>query len=78
MLWVCHNAPNNLYRFTISNHTSFIQSITSPTSFKTKILRIIYNNHVKKIGLVKKFININSLDYHRIMLEELREGSFFR
>ena len=78
MLWVCHNAPNNLYRFAISNHTSFIQSITSPTSFKTKILRIIYNNHVKKIGLVKKFININSLDHHRIMLEELREGSFFR
>ena len=78
MLWVCHNAPNNLYRFAISNHTSFIQSITSPASFKTKILRIIYNNHVKKIGLVKKFININSLDYHRIMLEELREGSFFR
>ena len=78
MLWVCHNAPNNLYRFAISNHTSFIQSITSPASFKTKILRIIYNNHVKKIGLVKKIININSLDYHRIMLEELREGSFFR
>ena len=78
MLWVCHNAPNNLYRFAISNHTNFIQSITSPASFKTKILRIIYNNHVKKIGLVKKFININSLDYHRIMLEELREGSFFR
>ena len=78
MLWVCHNAPNNLYRFAISNHTSFIQSITSPASFKTKILRIIYNNHVKKIRLVKKFININSLDYHRIMLEELRDGSFFR
>ena len=78
MLWVCHNAPNNLYRFAISNHNSFIQSITSPASFKTKILRIIYNNHVKKIGWVKKFININSLDHHRIMLEELREGSFFR
>ena len=78
MLWVCHNAPNNLYRFAISNHTSFIQSITSPASFKTKILRIIYNNHVKKIGWVKKFINVNSLDHHRIMLEELREGSFFR
>ena len=78
MLWVCHNAPNNLYRFAISNHTSFIQSISSPASFKTKILRIIYNNHVKKIGWVKKFININSLDHHRIMLEELREGSFFR
>ena len=78
MLWVCHNAPNNLYRFAISNHTSFIQSITSPASFKTKILRIIYNNHVKKIGWVTKFININSLDHHRIMLEELREGSFFR
>ena len=77
MLWVCHNAPNNLYRFAISNHT-FIHSITSPASFKTKILRIIYNNHVKKIGWVKKFININSLDHHRIMLEELREGSFFR
>ena len=78
MLWVCHNAPNNLYRFAISNHNSFIQSFTSPASFKTKILRIIYNNHVKKIGWVKKFININSLDHHRIMLEELREGSFFR
>ena len=78
MLWICHNAPNNLYRFAISNHTRFIQSITSPASFKTKILRIIYNNHVKKIGLVKKFININSLDHHRIMLEKLREGSFFR
>ena len=47
-------------------------------SFETKILRILYSSYVKKIGFVERFIDIDSLDHHRIMLEERREGSYFQ
>ena len=78
MLWICHNASRNLYKFSISNYSSHVQqTINAPMNFETKILRILYSGYVKKIGFVDRFIDIDSLDHHRIMLDELRNGSYF-
>ena len=78
MLWICHNASRNLYKFGISNYSSHVQqTINAPMNFETKILRILHSGYVKKIGFVDRFIDINSLDHHRIMLDELRNGSYF-
>ena len=78
MLWICHNASNNLYKFTISNSSSHIQNITSnPMNFSTKILRILYSGYLNKIGFIERFIDIDSLDHHRVILEEMRNGSYF-
>ena len=78
MLWICHNASNNLYKFTISNSSSRIQNIISnPMNFSTKILRILYSGYLNKIGFIERFIDIDSLDHHRVILEEMRNGSYF-
>ena len=78
MLWICHNASNNLYKFTISNSSSHIQNIISnPMNFSTKILRILYSGYLNKIGFIERFIDIDSLDHHRVILEEMRNGSYF-
>ena len=78
MLWICHNASRNLHKFSISNYSSHVQQIiNAPMNFETKILRRLYSDYVKKIGFVDRFIDIDSLDHHRIMLEELRNDSYF-
>ena len=78
MLWICHDASRNLYKFGISNYSSHVQQIiNAPMNFETKILRILYSGYVKKIGFVDRFIDIDSLDHHRIMLDALRNGSYF-
>ena len=79
MLWICHNASGNLYKFGMSNYSSHVQqTINAPMNFETKILRIFYSDYVKKIGFVERFIDIDSVDHHRIMLEERRESSYFQ
>ena len=78
MLWICHNASRNLHKFSISNYSSHVQQIiNAPMNCETKILRILYSDYVKKIGFVDRFIDIDSLDHHRIMLEEMRNESYF-
>ena len=46
-------------------------------NFETKILRILYSGYVNKIGFIERFIDIDSLDHHRVILEEMRNGSYF-
>ena len=78
MLWICFNSSRNLYKFGISNFSSHIQTIiNNPMNFETKILRILYSGYVNKIGFVERFIDIDSLDHHRVILEEMRNGSYF-
>lgn len=31
---------------------------------------------LKKVGLINKFIDIGSLEFHKILLEEKRNGSY--
>ena len=79
MLWICHNASRNLYKFGVSNYSTHVQqTINAPMNFETTILWILYSRYVKKIGFVERFIDIDSLNHHRIMLEERREGSYFQ
>ena len=62
----------------MSNYSSHIQQIFRPSvNFQTNILRILFNGYVKKIGFVERFIDINSLEHHEVMLEEMRNGSYF-
>ena len=78
MLWICVDSSNNLYKFGVSNYSSHIQNIISnPMNFETKILRILYSGYVNKIGFIERFIDIDSLDHHRVILEEMRNGSYF-
>ena len=78
MLWICHNGATNLSKMRISNYNANVQhTFSPPVNFTTKILKISYIGYLKKIGLVERFIDINSLEYHRIILEELRNGSYF-
>ena len=47
-----------------------------PTSkFQSNRLEIDFNVTVNKIGFSKQFIDINSIDFYRIMMEEKRNGS---
>ena len=79
MLWICHNASRNLYKCGVSNYNAHVQqTINAPMNFETNILRILHSGYVKKIGFVERFIDIDSLEHHRIMLEERREGSYFQ
>ena len=79
MLWICHDSSNNHYRFGVSNYSTSQQLFRRPpVNFETNILRILFNGYVKKIGFVERFINIDSFEHHRIMLEEKRNGSYFQ
>ena len=78
MLWICFNSSLNIYKFSIGNFkSSTLLRINNPINFKTKILRILYSGYVNKIGFVDRFINTRSLDYYRVILEEMRNGSYF-
>ena len=79
MLWICHDGQNNLYKFGMSNYNGPTQVIIpqSPSFFNTKIMKIFHDGYMKKIGFIDRFIDINSLEHHRIMLEKRRNGSYF-
>lgn len=78
MLWITRDGQNNIYKFSISNYSAHVQqTFQPPLNFETKILRILYTGYVKKIGFVDRFININSLEHHKIMLQERRNWSYF-
>ena len=77
MLWICHDSSTNLYKFGMSNYSSHVQRTIHPANFGTRILMVYSLNYVNKIGFVNRFIDWNSLDHHRIMLEEKRNGGYF-
>ena len=78
MLWICHDASIHLYKFGLSNYSSHVQHTYSPNHFEATMIGILsYNGHINKIGFVNRFIDLNSLEHHRIMLEEIRNGSYF-
>ena len=48
-----------------------------PTSnFQSNRLEIDFNVTVNKIGFSRQFIDVNSIDFYRIMMEEKRNGSY--
>ena len=47
-----------------------------PVNFQSRQLEIDYEAYVNKIGFTDRFIDIDDLEFHRIMLEEKRNGSY--
>ena len=75
-IWICYDATQRLYKMALSNYNSHInKTISPPVRFQSNQFEIDYDGFVNKIGLVDKFIDVDSLDFHRILLEEKRNGS---
>ena len=76
-IWVCYNAANRLYKMALSNYSAHVNQII-PRSINSQSdqFEIDYLGFVNKIGFVEKFIDIDSLGFHRILLEEKRSGTY--
>ena len=76
-IWICYDAAQRLYKMALSNYNAHInKTISPPVTFQSNQLEIDYEVFVNKIGLVDRFIDIDSLDFHRFLLEEKRNGSY--
>ena len=76
-VWICYDATKRLYKMALSNYISHVnQAIPRSINSQSDQFEIDYLSFVNKIGFVGKFIDIDSLDFHRILLEEKRSGSY--
>ena len=76
-IWICYDATQRLYKMALSNYNSHVnQTLGRPINFQSNQFEIDYDGFVNKIGLVDNFIDVDSLDFHRILLEEKRNGSY--
>ena len=76
-IWICYDATQRLYKMALSNYISHVnQVIPRSINSQSDQFEIDYLGFVNKIGFVGKFIDIDSLDFHRILLEEKRAGSY--
>ena len=63
----------------LSNYSSHVsETFSPPVNFQSRQLEIDYEVYVNKIGFTNRFIDVNSLEHHRIMLEEKRNGSYLQ
>ena len=61
----------------ICNYSSLIsETFAPPINFLSNQLEIDTETLVNKIGWVDKFIDVDSITFHRIVLEENRNGSY--
>ena len=76
-VWICYDGSKNLHKFSLSNYSSRVQqSFIAPVNFQSRQLEIDYDGYVKKVGLTNKFIDIDGLEFHKIILEEKRNGAY--
>ena len=76
-VWICFDGTRNLYKMALSNYSSHVsETFSPPVNFQSRLLEIDYEVFVNKIGFTNRFIDVNSLEHHRIMLEEKRNGSY--
>ena len=76
-VWICYDASKNLHKFSLGNYSSRVQqTFVAPVNFQSRQVEIDYDGYVKKIGLIDKFIDIDSLEFHKIILEEKRNGAY--
>ena len=76
-IWVCYNAASRLYKMALSNYSAHVnQVIPRSINSQSDQFEIDYLGFVNKMGFVDKFIDIDSLDFHRILLEEKRNGTY--
>ena len=77
-VWICFDGTRNLHKMALSKgYSSHIsETFSPPANFQSRQLEIDYEVYVNKIGFTNRFIDVNSLEHHRIMLEEKRNGSY--
>ena len=76
-VWICFDGTQNLYKMALSNYSSHVsETFSPPSNFQSRQLEIDYEAYVNKIGFTDRFIDIDDLEFHRIMLEEKRNGSY--
>ena len=75
-LWICYDGSRNLHKMRLVNLSSLDRTFNPPMNFQSTQLEIDFDVYVNKIGFTKQFIDVDSLDFYRIMLEEKRNGSF--
>ena len=76
-VWICFDGTRNLYKMALSNYSSHVsESFSPPSNFQSRQLEIDYEAYVNKIGFTDRFIDIDDLEFHRITLEEKRNGSY--
>ena len=75
--WICFDGTRNLYKMALSNYSSHVsETFSPPSNFQSRQLEIDYEVYVNKIGFTDRFIDIDDLEFHRITLEEKRNGSY--
>ena len=75
-LWICYDGSRNLHKMRLVNLSSLDRTFIPPMNFRSTALEIDFDVYVNKIGFTKQFIDVDSIDFYRIMLEEKRNGSF--
>ena len=76
-VWICFDGTRNLYKMALSNYSSHVsETFSPPSNFQSRQLEIDYEAYVNKIGFTDRFIDIDDLEFHRITLEEKRNGSY--
>ena len=76
-VWICFDGTRNLYKMALSNYSSHVsETFSPPVNFQSRQLEIDYEAYVNKIGFTDRFIDIDDLEFHRITLEEKRNGSY--
>ena len=76
-VWICFDGTRNLYKMALSNYSSHVsETFSPPVNFQSRQLEIDYEVYVNKIGFTNRFIDIDDLEFHRITLEEKRNGSY--
>ena len=78
IIWICYDNNRNLCRMGISNYKSYVQQIYHiQNNYQTDILKITYHDFIRKIGFIDKYIDFNGIEFAKIMLEEIKNGSYF-
>ena len=61
----------------LSNHSFHVSETFNPrVNFQSRQLEINYDASVNKIGFTEQFIDVNSLTFYRIVLNEKRNGCY--
>ena len=70
-VWICFDGSQNLYKMALSNYSSRVsETFNPPVNFLSRQFEIDYDGFVNKIGFIDKFIDIDNMEFHRIMLAE--------
>lgn len=61
----------------LSNYSGTLTTNTTRRSFQSNKLNIGCTDvYVSRIGITHKFLDFDSIEYHRIVLEEKRNGTY--